>query len=368
MSPLKRYLEKIAQRGQRNTSEREGDSPAAGGPLPVLWLLGKTAAGKSSLIRCLTGLDEAQIGNGFEPCTQYSRIFNFPHEAPLLQFLDTRGLGEAGYQPEEDLHYCRDHSHVVLVLARLDDPVQQELAEHLELLSRDEPKRPIIVVHTARDVLTEPERIRAQAATQALFERAAKRSLPQQALAMPTGQLDSATGIDGLIELVAQALPEVAVLLLRERVRDEESNAFMAVRPIALRYASAAATSDFAPVVSVLAVPSTQALMLKKLAEANETVWTSARSKEFLAALGLATLTRFGSQFLARQLAKLIPAYGQTLGAMTAAAASFVTTYALARAANYYLFHVKQGDAVRAEDLRELYSKTLSEIAQKYKR
>ena len=36
-------------------------------PLPVLWLLGKAQAGKTSIIRALTGNEAAEIGNGFQP-------------------------------------------------------------------------------------------------------------------------------------------------------------------------------------------------------------------------------------------------------------------------------------------------------------
>ena len=63
-------------------------------PLPVLWLIGKAQAGKTSIIRALTGSETAQIGNGFQPCTRTARFYDFPNEAPVARFLDTRGLGE----------------------------------------------------------------------------------------------------------------------------------------------------------------------------------------------------------------------------------------------------------------------------------
>lgn len=63
-------------------------------PVPVLWLLGKTQAGKTSIIRALTGSEAAEIGNGFQPCTRSSRFYDFPADAPVVRFLDTRGLGE----------------------------------------------------------------------------------------------------------------------------------------------------------------------------------------------------------------------------------------------------------------------------------
>src|ERR1700683_2959134 len=73
-------------------------------PIPCLWLLGKTGSGKTSIVRFLTGAADAEIGRGFRPQTQYSRLFNFPDDdVPILKFLDTRGLGEAGYDPAEDL-------------------------------------------------------------------------------------------------------------------------------------------------------------------------------------------------------------------------------------------------------------------------
>src|SRR6266566_4850290 len=65
----------------------------------VVWLLGKTGAGKTAIIAALTGDARAEIGLGFEPCTRTAAFYDVPREAPLLRFLDTRGVGEAGYDP-----------------------------------------------------------------------------------------------------------------------------------------------------------------------------------------------------------------------------------------------------------------------------
>ena len=72
--------------------------------MPVFWLFGRTQSGKTSLIKYLTGAEEAEIGQGFRPCTRFSRSYQFPTaEAPLITFLDTRGMDEPGYDPAEDL-------------------------------------------------------------------------------------------------------------------------------------------------------------------------------------------------------------------------------------------------------------------------
>ena len=47
-------------------------------PIPVFWLYGKSQSGKTSLIKFLTGADEAEIGHGFKPCTRFSRKYLFP--------------------------------------------------------------------------------------------------------------------------------------------------------------------------------------------------------------------------------------------------------------------------------------------------
>ena len=73
---------------------------------PVVWLLGKTGAGKTAIVAALTGDPYAQVGEGFEPCTRTAGFYDVPSEVPLLRFLDTRGLGEVGYDPTKDIAWC----------------------------------------------------------------------------------------------------------------------------------------------------------------------------------------------------------------------------------------------------------------------
>jgi hypothetical protein len=73
---------------------------------PIIWLLGKTGAGKTSIVAAITGDSRAEVGNGFRPCTRQSRIYDWPADAPILRFLDTRGVGEAGYEPAEDIAFA----------------------------------------------------------------------------------------------------------------------------------------------------------------------------------------------------------------------------------------------------------------------
>ena len=118
-------------------------------PTPVIWLLGKAQSGKTSIIRAMTGSTNAEIGNGFQPCTRTANLFSFPTEAScLLRFLDTRGLGEAGYDPTEDLDYCQKQSHLVMVVIKAMDHAQKPVLDVLESVRKKRPGWPVIVVQT----------------------------------------------------------------------------------------------------------------------------------------------------------------------------------------------------------------------------
>ena len=48
-------------------------------PAPVFWLIGKTQSGKTSIIKFLTGAEDAAIGSGFRPTTQDHPALRVPH-------------------------------------------------------------------------------------------------------------------------------------------------------------------------------------------------------------------------------------------------------------------------------------------------
>ena len=124
---------------------------------PIIWLLGKTGAGKSSVIAKLTGATHAEVGNGFVPCTRTAQLFDFPQEAPLLRFLDTRGLGEAGYDPSEDLAWSRSQAHLVLVVMKASDPSQEEVLAAVKKIRKEQPDWPMLVVQTGLHDLYSPD-------------------------------------------------------------------------------------------------------------------------------------------------------------------------------------------------------------------
>src|SRR5262249_38484523 len=117
------YLKHLLSRSDRQAAIQERlKSLESRIPIPVFWLLGKTQSGKTSIIRFLTGAEDAELGAGFNPTTRFSRIYQFPAEqATLLSFLDTRGLGEPQYDPGEDIRRFDELAHIVIVTLRIMD-------------------------------------------------------------------------------------------------------------------------------------------------------------------------------------------------------------------------------------------------------
>ena len=81
-------------------------------PLPVLWLIAQDQAGKTSIVRALTGSENAEINNGFQPQTRTARFTIFPPEAPVVRFLDTPWLAETAYDPGEIICHCESRHFV----------------------------------------------------------------------------------------------------------------------------------------------------------------------------------------------------------------------------------------------------------------
>jgi len=138
------------QSSRSSDYEQQRAELLAQAPIPVIWLLGKTGSGKSSLIRYLTGATDAEIGNGFQPQTRHTQRFSFPDATtPLIEFLDTRGLGEADYDPVADVAAVQDESHLLIVTIRALDHSLDELIDTWRAARERHPQRPVLLVLTA---------------------------------------------------------------------------------------------------------------------------------------------------------------------------------------------------------------------------
>lgn len=374
--------------GSRARSETAGDETH--GYAPVVWLLGKVQSGKTSIIRAVTGSTDADIGDGFRPCTRTARLYAFPTEMPVLRFLDTRGLGEADYDPAEDLAFAEGAAHLVLATMRAMDTDQDAVFEALAQVRRRHPDWPIVVAQTSLhdgyppgqghtlpypfEPNAPPEavaRIPTDLMRALAHQRARLDKLPGRGallfapidLTRPDDGLPPADyGLEALTEALATVAPAGMLAALTSLPGFKSDPRARAADPVVMGHAMAAAGSDLVPlpVAGAIAASTAQARMLSRLGKLYGVEWDRRAYAELTAALGVGTVAKVAAGIGVRQLAKLLPVYGQTAGAAASAAASFAVTYALGKAAVYYLHGRRLGSTDRG-GIADVYQQALRE-------
>lgn len=333
----------------------------SGEHLPTLWLLGKTGAGKSSLIRALTGLDRIEVGNGFRPCTLTSAQYRFPADTPVLAFTDTRGLAEADYDASADIASCEAASHALIVVMKAEDPEQSQVLRALKQIRRSGRIRDLLLVHTGVEQVTDSgERQRCIAHNQQQVE-AVWGDVDSVAVDF-VGREGEPMGLQALTEKLGERLPIIAELFEDNGHAGVEEQNFQRLKREIIWYAGAAGATDAVPALGLVSVPALQLKMLHSLANRYGLVWSKRLLAEFGSALGAGFGLQYASRLGLRQLVKLIPVYGQTVGGASAAVTSYCFTYALGRAACLYFYRVKRGEAVSSEVINAQFKQAFEHI------
>jgi uncharacterized protein (DUF697 family)/predicted GTPase len=363
-------------------------------PVPVFWLFGKTQTGKTSIIKFLTGADEAEIGQGFRPCTRFSRQYEFPNtEAPLLTFLDTRGVDEPGYDATEDLARFDELAHVVVVTTKVLDHAQENVLRNLREIRRTKPDRPIILAVTCLheaypqqqhilpyeairwDTTTKinpeltpvepPENLKLSLDEQRRrFEGLFDHFVPVDLTKLEEGYNEPNFGGAHLKETLLQSLPRAyrQTLITLDQATHELSDLYARhAMPHIIAYASMAATAGAIPIpfLDLLIIPGIQTHMIYDLARFYGQPMTGRSFLELASTLGLGMLVRQAT----RELAKVIPVVGSVLNAALAGA----STVALGKAFCYYYSKVLHGQVPQPEDIKHYYKEQLALAEKKWR-
>ncbi|MEH6585227.1 MAG: GTPase [Halioglobus sp.] len=366
---MKRYISRIYD-SVINPPEDDALTKAyqvSGGELPTLWLLGKTGAGKSTIVQKMTGESAAVIGNGFMPCTTLAHAYDYPAGQPIMRFMDTRGLGEVDYDPAEDLAALGETSHTILIVMRLRDPEQSAVIEALRTIrkaaTRLRKSDALLVFTGLEEVSDERDRNRLIEERRGQVSKAWGSAIDHCLTDFHEGEsLDQLadSGEAQLREMLAARLPDIGLWLSACEHGDTEKANFDQLSSEVLWYAGAAAGSDAIPLVGLVGVPAIQGKMLHSLAGKYGIEWDKRTFLEFTAALGSGFALSYATSHGARQLVKLIPGYGQIAGSAFAATVSYGVTYALGRAACMYLYHQKTGTPLNSEGLKDVFKDAMS--------
>lgn len=329
--------------------------------LPTLWLLGKTGAGKSSLIRALTGLDRIEVGSGFRPCTLTSEQYRFPPDTPVLAFMDTRGLAEADYDASEDIANCEAASHALIVVMKAEDPEQSQVLRALKQIRRSGRIRDLLLVHTGIEQIPDPEERARCIRHNQLQVESVWEDVDSVAVDF-VGRDGAPVGLPELTEKLGDRLPIISELFIDRGHAGVEEQNFLRLKREIIWYAGAAGATDAVPALGLVSVPALQIKMLHSLANRYGLVWSKRLLAEFGTAMGAGFGLQYASRLGVRQLIKLIPVYGQTLGGASAAVASYCYTYALGRAACLYFYRIKRGETVSTADINAQFQQAFEHI------
>ncbi|MBK5968209.1 GTPase family protein [Thiorhodovibrio winogradskyi] len=345
---------------------------------PVIWLLGKTQAGKTSIVAELTGQARDQIGNGFEPFTAHSRLYAFPEQRPLLRFLDTRGLADSAVQaPFDELHAAECQAHVLLLVVRVEDLALDELFALVRKLRRAHPGWPLIVAHSCLHHLyppgtghglpypftgTEadfalaalpPSLTRALQVQRQLFAQlpgAAPVFVPIDFTRPEQGLAPVDYGGGALWAALERLLPDVVVALKEaaQPLGDESQR-----RRLILPWALAAATANAVPLplLGGLGSASLQAAMVAQIARAAGRDSSRDAWKELISTLGGGFALGYGGSWLAQQVLKLGVGWGSALTASW----TFALTWAIGEVAMLLFAEQAAGRTPDREALRAHY-------------
>ncbi len=344
-------------------------------PIPVLWLFGKTGSGKSSVVRELTGVEEVEIGTGFRPQTQFSSQYAFPNESePILKFLDTRGLGEAHYDPTEDIVEFEGSAHLMIVTVRVMDHALDEMLAALKTIRKSAPDRPVLLVltalHDAYPGEQHPEVDPFDESNAPLpdgIHPDLKRSLEQQYerfkglfdCAVPIdltppheGFHQPAFGSDRLKRAIVAALPAAYrhQILQMDQILDPLADEIKKkTMPTILGTSGLAATAAAVPVpwVDIPVVMGLQTHLIYKLAKLHGQSIDGRTIARISGAIG----GRIAVRMALREGLKFIPWVGMAANA----AAAFAMTYATGMAWNWYFTEVEKGHAPTESELKNVF-------------
>jgi uncharacterized protein (DUF697 family) len=379
-----RFSDRQPSVAERNITRERAQTAA-----PVVWLIGKTGAGKTAIVSALTGDPRAEIGEGFEPCTRTAAFYDVPAEAPLLRFLDTRGLGEVRYDPASDIEWCEKQSHLLLAVMQVADPAQQSVIDAVAGARLRHDDWPIVVAQTGLHRLysaggghihpypftgnTEdennpplPHSLRQALAHQRrLFQNVAgppPRFVPIDFSLPEDGFPPYNYGIEGLWSALEDAGPGAFEALHFAQADADNDRIRAQARPLIYGYAGAAAGTSAVPLplLGAGALASILGLTVRSLGDRYDMSWTAGALTNFGAAVGAGTLMWWSLRYCSQEMLKFVPMFGSVTAAALNAVSAFGVTVGIGEAACVWLSYRRRGLAAPDREVRRAFAEGLA--------
>ena len=350
-------------------------------------LIGKPQAGKSSIVRGLTGVSAEIIGQGFRPHTQHTERYAYPsNDLPLLIFTDTVGLGDVQQNTQpiidelvKELQQESSRARLLILTIKINDFATDTLREVAQQLRKQFPNIPCLLAVTCLhelypditadhpDYPPEYEEIkRAFTAIEEAFKGLCDRTVMIDFTLEEDDYNPVFYGLESFRDILADLLPEAEARAIYQLLDGETGQKIGDLyRDVGRRYIVAfsvmAATLAAVPLpfATMPVLTTLQVSMVIVLGNLYGQTLTPSQAGGLVSAIA----GGFVAQAVGRELIKFLPGFGSVIAASWAAA----YTGALGEGACVYFGDLMGGKKPDPQKIQSVMNEAFKEAKERFK-
>ncbi|MBD2045026.1 50S ribosome-binding GTPase [Coleofasciculus sp. FACHB-64] len=356
-------------------------------PTTEALLIGKPQAGKSSIVRGLTGVSAEIVGQGFRPHTQHTERYAYPSsDVPLLIFTDTVGLGDVNQDTQAivkelvgDLQQESRSARILILTVKINDFATDTLRQITTQLRQQYPDIPCLLAVTCLHEVYPPgtndhpayppdyeEVNRAFGAIQQAFAGVCDRSVMIDFTLEEDGYTPVFYGLEALRDTLADLLPEAearAIYQLLDKGASEQiGNLYRDVgRRYMLAFSIMAAAIEAVPLpfATMPVLTALQVSMVGLLGKLYGQTLSPSQAGGVVSAIASGFLARA----IGRELIKFLPGFGSAIAASWAAA----YTWSLGEGACVYFGDLMGGKKPDPQKIQSVMQEAFKTAQERFK-
>ncbi|MBW4500363.1 MAG: 50S ribosome-binding GTPase [Scytonema hyalinum WJT4-NPBG1] len=356
-------------------------------PTTQALLIGKPQAGKSSIVRGLTGVSAEIVGQGFRPHTQHTQRYAYPSgDLPLLIFTDTVGLGDVNQDTQViiqelvgDLQQENRHAKILILTVKINDFATDTLRQIAAQLRQKYPDIPCLLAVTCLHEVYPPgtadhpayppdyeEVNRAFAAMQQAFAGLCDHAVLIDFTLEEDGYNPVFYGLEALRDILADLLPEAEARAIYQLLDTDTGRQIGDLyRDVGRRYIlvfaiiSATLAAVPLPFATMPALTALQVSMVGVLGKLYGQTLTPSQAGGVVSAIASGFLARA----VARELLKFVPGFGSVIAASWAAA----YTWALGEGSCVYFGDLMGGKKPDPQKIQAVMQEAFESAKERFK-